>query len=91
MFIGQKKFASNAVLLGMIIGGQVVGGFLGLFWAWLTLMDKDLMKAREGDHPDHLVPSEWLFDVCPSVASDTIIPGYGCDTGSKDYGFSRDF
>ena len=85
IFIGQKNFGGNAVLLAMMVGAQVVGGFLGLFWAWLTLMDKDLMKAREGDDPDHLVPEEWTFDICPLVG------GGGCDTGTAKYGFSRDF
>ena len=40
-FIAKKNFGGNAVLLGLMIGGQVVGAFMGLFWAWLTLMDKD--------------------------------------------------
>ncbi len=43
-YIGQKNFGGNAVLLGLMIGGQVIGAFLGLFWAWLTLIDKDYME-----------------------------------------------
>ena len=62
----------------------MVGAFIGLFWAWLTLMDKDIMKQREGDDPDHLVPSEWVGDICP-------IANGGCDTGQGKYGFTRDF
>ena len=62
---------------------------MGLFWAWLTLMDKDVMKEREGDDPDHLVPGEWVPTICPKVYS--VGTTYGCDTGDDKYGFTRDF
>ena len=75
VYIGQKNFGGNIVTLAMMVGAQVVGGFLGLFWAWLTLMNKDYMKALYGDDPDHLVPPGFTFDVCPTVV------GAGCDTG----------
>ena len=43
------------------------------------------MKEREGDDPDHLVPSEWVGDICP-------IADGKCDTGEDNkYGFTRDF
>ena len=42
------------------------------------------MKEREGDDPDHLVPSEWVGDICA-------IANGGCDTGKGKYGFTRDF
>ena len=48
-------------------------------------MNKDYMKAKYGDDPDHLVPYQFTFDVCPTVL------GAGCDTGVAKYGFSRDF
>ena len=84
MYIGSKNFGGNAVLLAMMIAGQAVGAFLGLFWAWLTLMDKAVMEKRDGDDPPGLVPSEWVHDICPIV-------GTGCDTGDGDDGFTRDF
>ena len=40
-FISKKKFKENAALLILMVAGQLVGAFLGWFWAWLTLMDKD--------------------------------------------------
>ena len=44
VYISQKNFGGNAVLLAMMIAGQFVGTFIGFFWAWLTLMDKDLVE-----------------------------------------------
>ena len=85
VYVGQKNFGGNIVTLAMMLGAQTVGAFLGLFWAWLTLMNKDYMKAVYGDDPDHLVPPQFLFDVCPTVTD------VGCDTGEAKYGFSRDF
>ena len=79
VYIGQKNFGGNIVLLAMMIGAQVVGGFLGLFWAWLTLINKDLLKESGQDDPDHLVPPGWTFDVCPSLLGPA--GGRVCDTG----------
>ena len=47
------------------------------------------MKEREGDDPDHLVPSEWVPVLCPKVYY--VGATSGCDTGDSKYGFTRDF
>ena len=43
-FVAQKKFKEDIITAGMMIGAQVIGSFIGLFWAWITLMDRDWAK-----------------------------------------------
>ena len=60
---------------------------MGMFWGWITLIDKAYMHERYGDDPDHDVPNAFVTpNICP-----TSPVGAGCDTGAGDAGFTRDF
>ena len=67
-----------------MLAAQVVGSFIGLLWAWLTLIDRDWAKATQGDDPDHYVPLQWVNWMAPVTPT-------GVDLGKGKYGFTRDW
>merc|ERR1712045_438420 len=58
VWIASKSLGENLVFFIMILVSQFLGGFLGIFWAWLVLIP----NYRDGKST---LPNAWITPLCP--------------------------
>ena len=60
VWVASKKLGENFVFFIMIFVSQILGGLLGVFWAWLVLMPSYLESSN-----NHKLPDAWITPLCP--------------------------
>jgi glycerol uptake facilitator-like aquaporin len=63
VFVNEKKFGEDAVLLGMTIAAQFVGAFIGIVFTFLSY--GNFYDSWQQLHPNGSIPSGWIPSLCP--------------------------
>ena len=81
MLLNSKKPKDNLVVALLIMAGQLIGAFAGIWFAWLALIDMDYL----GDDREHSIPQQWISILAPISSG---YGGYDLGTDAK-IGFTR--
>jgi len=75
VFINEKKFSEDKVLLVITIAAQFVGAFLGIFFTFLSY--GNFYDSWKQTHPNNSIPSGFIPYLCPIGGLTTAQP-FGC-------------